>query len=61
MPAKCIIFIDPTLYLHGITSNFNIIESNDSYLCLTITNYTNIKLSIKPYTINVHVIIVMSY
>jgi hypothetical protein len=60
IPAKCIIFGDPNLYLHGITSNINIIESNDLYLCVTIANYTNSELIIKPYTINVHVIIVMS-
>jgi hypothetical protein len=61
IPAKCIIFGDPNLYLHGITSDINIIESNNSYLCVTIANFTNKKLIIKPYTINVNVTIVMSY
>lgn len=60
-PAKCILYGDPYLYLHGLSSNINIINTNDSYPSIIITNFTNNKLEIKPYTVNVYITIVLSH
>jgi hypothetical protein len=60
LPAQCILFGSPDLYLHGLSSSINIIKTNDSYPHIVIYNFTNKTLYIKPYTIHVLAKIVLT-